>query len=354
MTTTFPTGLDNLTNPTATDSVATIDHAAQHANANDAIKALEAKVGINSSAVTTSHDYKLSGVTGTDKAVSLTGTEALTNKTLTSPTITTPTIASFTNATHNHTNAAGGGQLTDAALSAAVTVSKGGTGQTSLTAYALLAGGTTTTGNVQSLAGVGTAGQVLTSNGAGALPTFQAVSSSGAIATSMIPRSVVPNNGYAQTTTNSNTTAFVGEITVDAPITVNKISFAVNTIAASGTVKIAIFSCDGQTKYFEVTTATISAANSIVQTAVSSITLNPGIYTIMIVPVGSTNLVGYYWNTNNNAPFGGGTINLSKDISGKNIMQGSLTVTAGTIPATFTPSSVTYVDHTTLIVRLDN
>jgi hypothetical protein len=50
----------------------------------------------------------------------------------TSPTIVTPTIASFANATHNHTNAAGGGQLTDAALSAAVSVSKGGTGLTSI------------------------------------------------------------------------------------------------------------------------------------------------------------------------------------------------------------------------------
>lgn len=44
------------------------------------------------------------------------------------PTILTPTVASFTNATHNHTNAAGGGTLTDAALSAAVTIAKGGTG----------------------------------------------------------------------------------------------------------------------------------------------------------------------------------------------------------------------------------
>lgn len=35
----------------------------------------------------------------------------------TSPTIVTPTIASFANATHNHTNAAGGGQITTAALS---------------------------------------------------------------------------------------------------------------------------------------------------------------------------------------------------------------------------------------------
>jgi hypothetical protein len=35
----------------------------------------------------------------------------------TNPTIVTPTIASFTNATHNHTNAAGGGTLTSAAVS---------------------------------------------------------------------------------------------------------------------------------------------------------------------------------------------------------------------------------------------
>ena len=45
-----------------------------------------------------------------------TGTETLTNKTLTTPTINsgvvvTPTIASFTNATHDHSNAAGGGNI---------------------------------------------------------------------------------------------------------------------------------------------------------------------------------------------------------------------------------------------------
>jgi len=53
-------------------------------------------------------------------------------------------------------------------------VSHGGTGDTSLTAYAVLCGGTTSTGAVQSVSGVGTSGQVLTSNGASALPTWQA------------------------------------------------------------------------------------------------------------------------------------------------------------------------------------
>ena len=54
-----------------------------------------------------------------------------------------------------------------------VPVADGGTGVSSLTAYAVVCGGTTSTGAVQSIASVGSAGQVLMSNGAGALPTFQ-------------------------------------------------------------------------------------------------------------------------------------------------------------------------------------
>lgn len=74
----FPTSLTS-----ATDGVT--DVLAKHLNN------VEAKIGIDSSAVTTSLDYKLSGVTGTDKAVSKTGTETLTNKTLTSPVVNSPT-----------------------------------------------------------------------------------------------------------------------------------------------------------------------------------------------------------------------------------------------------------------------
>lgn len=51
-------------------------------------------------------------------------------------------------------------------------VANGGTGNTSATAYGLLAGGTTSTSAFQSL-GLGTAGQILQSAGSGALPTWQ-------------------------------------------------------------------------------------------------------------------------------------------------------------------------------------
>lgn len=57
----------------------------------------------------------------------------------------------------------------------ALTVPGGGTGVTTLTtAYGVLCAGTTATGAVQTIASLGSAGQVLTSNGAGALPSFQA------------------------------------------------------------------------------------------------------------------------------------------------------------------------------------
>jgi hypothetical protein len=57
-------------------------------------------------------------------------------------------------------------------------VANGGTGATTQTAYAVLCGGTTATGAYQSIASVGTSGQVLTSNGASTLPTFQTIATS--------------------------------------------------------------------------------------------------------------------------------------------------------------------------------
>ena len=61
MATNFPTSLDALANPTGSDSLNTagVVHSDQHSNANDAIEALEAKVGITDSAVTTSLDYRI-------------------------------------------------------------------------------------------------------------------------------------------------------------------------------------------------------------------------------------------------------------------------------------------------------
>ena len=60
----YPTSLDTLTNPTGTNTLNSPSHAGQHADANDAIEALQAKVGVNGSTVTTSLDYRVSKIEG--------------------------------------------------------------------------------------------------------------------------------------------------------------------------------------------------------------------------------------------------------------------------------------------------
>lgn len=57
----FPTSLDNFTNPTSSDPMnsVTVPHATQHADLNDAVEALEAKVGVDGSAVATSLEYRV-------------------------------------------------------------------------------------------------------------------------------------------------------------------------------------------------------------------------------------------------------------------------------------------------------
>ena len=71
--------------------------------------------------------------------------------------------------------------LASLTLGAALPVASGGSGVTSATAYAVLCGGTTSTNPIQAIASVGTTGQVLTSNGAGALPTMQSAFVTGMI-----------------------------------------------------------------------------------------------------------------------------------------------------------------------------
>lgn len=85
----YPTTIDApTTNSTPTETVSLFGHSAQHNLVASGVIALQTKVGVDGSAVTTTHDYKLSGVTGSDKAVSKTGIETLTNKTITAPTLT--------------------------------------------------------------------------------------------------------------------------------------------------------------------------------------------------------------------------------------------------------------------------
>ena len=59
MATSFPSSLDSFTNPLSSDTLSSPSHAGQHTDLNDAVAALQSKVGADSSAVAASLDYKV-------------------------------------------------------------------------------------------------------------------------------------------------------------------------------------------------------------------------------------------------------------------------------------------------------
>lgn len=83
-----------------------------------------------------------------------------------------------------------------------IDVAHGGSGRATATAYGVIIGGTTSTGAHQSVA-LGTAGQVLTSNGAGAAPTMQAP------AATSVPNGTVIGSAIGTYTTNADITAVI-------------------------------------------------------------------------------------------------------------------------------------------------
>lgn len=119
-----------------------------------------------------------------------------------------------------------------------VPVSQGGTGLVSTTPYALVAGGTTSTTTLQQVSGVGSSGQVLTSNGASVLPTWQSLSASG------ITRSVssISSNTSAGSAAGTDYVYFVtGTTTITLPTAIGNtnrysvVNFGSNTVTVATT-----------------------------------------------------------------------------------------------------------------------
>ena len=60
--TNFPNSLDELVNPNSTDSLSNPSHSQQHINLNDAVEAIQSKVGIDGSEDVNSLDYRVSSL----------------------------------------------------------------------------------------------------------------------------------------------------------------------------------------------------------------------------------------------------------------------------------------------------
>lgn len=123
------------------------------------------------------------------------------------------TIAGGTGIT---TSAAGSTVTVD--LDTPVAVTNGGTSNTTFTAYSVLCAGTTATGAFQNVSGLGSAGQVLTSQGAASLPQWDSLTpafawneETGTSANMVVNNGYIPNNAGLVTLTLPATAA-IGDV----------------------------------------------------------------------------------------------------------------------------------------------
>ena len=341
MATNFPTSLDTSTELPAESASTPLstNHVTAHQNIQDAIEAIEAKVGINSSAVATSLDYKV-------------------------------TNTSSSNPGHKHTLANGATDVTATTSEvnklaglATTAVELGYVSGVTSAIQTQLGTKVNNTGN-ETIAGIKTFSsdplipdEAYSSSWNGVLepPTKNAVYDKiESLPTpltdiAIIPQPISPQNGVSTRGLSNNVDAYAYAFTLERAITVNKISLNVTAVGTSGTINIGVFSQDGQTRHISVTTATISGTG-VVTTSVSSVSLSAGIYYIVFGSVSTADITFSSW-------LDIGTISVFDAISSEPRLSGQLTVTASTMPSTFsTADSGTFQNSTNsnIVFRLDN
>ncbi len=341
--TNFPTSLDSFTNLTpgttegsssrVSDSVGGYTHAQMHGAENDVLEALQAKVGIDSSAVTTSIDYKLKSTSSIDPG------HKHTEASLNTSNVTTGDVTSTKHGYAPKSPADATKFLNGAATPAYAAVKDSDLSTSDITTNDF---STSKHGFVPKGTNVGS---YLKDDG-----TWSPVSAGASALTIMPQPNFKPAGNNAAVSIATNTTAFVGQICIPYGITVNKLSFRVDGVAVAGTVKIGLFTEDGQTLKISITTASISGA-SVVTTAVSAVAITAGIYYIVILPVGTASLSPVFFDPNDG--FSQDTV--LNSVSSEPIINGSVTVTASTMPSTITPTTLTASSsQRTLMCRLDN
>lgn len=138
-----------------------------------------------------------------------------------------------------------------------VDVSHGGTGNNTFTAYSVICAGTTATGAFQNVSGVGSAGQVLTSAGPSALPTWS--NPIGGVIVNQNSSSVIMATGTQYYINNG---ASLVTLTLPAAAAVGDTYYIIG--GSSGGWKIAQQA--GQTIHFDNTATTAGVGGSIAST----------------------------------------------------------------------------------------
>lgn len=146
-----------------------------------------------------------------------------------------------------------------------------------------------------------------------------------------------------------NTTMHVGLSYIPHGILVNRITLRSGAAAVTpGTIKIAIYSEDGQTKYLEETSATISTTYTYQTiTLGTAVYLAPGVYYTAVLGQSTASVSFMGWKS----PLDDDTY----EVTGGKVTSGYMTVTANTLPSTFNPvSDLIFAHNRSIVLRLDN
>lgn len=293
----FPSTLSTFVRPSATDRLNSPSHSALHNTVSSALGQVEAVIGV-------------------DGVSSIVGTMMYN---LRSP-------------------ASDGGGHVQAA-------NKGGTGQTTFAKGDILVASSS---SVLSKLAVGIDGQGLISNSSMASGVQWANIGS---ASTMIPL----NAAGAATSDNvafpSSLLGYTALSVVPLNISVNKMSMYVTNVTNAGTVRVGIYTEDGQTQKASAVFTSV-AGTGVISTNVTSVFLSSGNYWSVLVPIDGR-LTYQTWDTDSTSASTGLNA-LMSSVIGKKYVTGTQVVTAGTLPATFNPSILTRADNTGPIIRFDN
>ena len=146
---------------------------------------------------------------------------------------------------------------------------------------------------------------------------------------------------------SDNTKLYLGQVFIPGDIEVASFSIRTGgTVGTGGGVTVSLYSEDGQTRYFSETLTVASAAGSTnySKTLSAPVVIPAGVYWIGVNGVGTQFIEMNVYATSD--------VGLNVGIAPT--MEGALTITAGTAPATINPGSIVADDDSTLHIRLDS
>ena len=365
----YPASLDVFENPTAGQSVATVvTHSTQHSNANDALEALEAKIGINVSTPVTDSIFVGTSAGGSQWSTYATGTSAyFTNYLATGSTTlqnftglqSTTTSATTTNSfatTASSTNlffttgiggnftSSGAGEFSNLLSRASSTfhnvtfLNSTSTNATTTAFFATTASSTSLTAltgriNTLTVTSCTGCGQTQTVTSLVPLPDFFAFR-------------VGAGGGFV-----TNTLLHLGRYVIPLTITVNKVSIYGTELDVAGNFDITLFSEDGQTQIFNISNLA-GAADVMTATLGAPVTIDPGIYYFGVLPnsTADTKIVHYITADAAGTDLGA---TLFGGVASEPDRKGTITVTADTMPATIDPTAITHAAESAAVFRLD-